>query len=391
MTSLAATIGIGSIAGMATAITAGGYGAIFWMWVVALIGMITKYSEAILAVKYRKSDSKGRMKGGPMYYIEQGLKMKWLAVLFAVFGLLSSFAGGNLIQAQSIADASLELFNIPPIVTGIIVAVCVAATLFGGVKKLGKINSFLVPIMALLYIVGGLIVLVLCHDKILDAISLIFSNAFSGRSVTGGLLGAGVMSSVQMGVARGISSNEAGLGSGPIASAAAKTDYPGRQALISMSAVFISSFIVCTITVLVLSVTNMVGKVSDNGQILNGAPLVMQSFESVLPGGGVIVALGLLLFGFSTILGWSYYGEKCMEFLFNGKGIVLFRLIFICLVFVGSLLSINVVWPLADIMNGLMAFPNLIGVLFLAKVVSKESDSFFRLLRTERKVIQSYE
>ncbi len=389
MTSLAATVGIGSIAGMATAVMAGGFGAIFWMWVVALIGMATKYCEAILAVKFRQTDDKGRIQGGPMYYIKKGLKAKWLALFFAFFGFLSSFAGGNLIQSQAISDALFELFHLPHFISGILIALVGGIIIFGGIKNLAKINAILVPLMALLYLVGGIIILTVHFDKIGPSFLLIFKNAFSGKSVTGGLLGSGVMASIQMGLARGISSNEAGLGSAPIASAAAKTDVPGRQALISMSSVFFSSFVVCTITVLILGVTQMAGTLGPDGKMLNGAPLVMQAFQSTLPGGGIIVAVGLILFGFSTILGWSYYGEKCIEFILGSKSIFVYRPIFICFIFLGAILSIDIVWPLADIMNGLMALPNLIGVVFLAKVAGEETKGFSKLLKLEKKAIQS--
>lgn len=319
MTALAATIGIGSIAGMATAVMAGGFGAIFWMWVVALIGMVTKYAEAILAVKFRKVDEKGQMCGGPMHYIEQGLGWKWLASLFAIFGALSAFAGGNLTQSNSIAAAIQEMFQVPPIWTGVVLAILTAAVILGGIRSLGRVNAILVPAMALIYIGGGLVILVLRAEAIPASLLMIFKTAFTGHAAVGGFLGAGVMSAIQLGIVRGISSNEAGLGSAPIAAAAAKTDFPGRQALISMTGVFLSSFIVCTITVLVICVTGVFGSVDASGAPLNGAPLVIRAFESVLPGGSWIVAVGIILFGYSTILGWSYYGEKCMEYLFGTR------------------------------------------------------------------------
>ncbi|NGX48755.1 MAG: Amino-acid carrier protein AlsT [Candidatus Anoxychlamydiales bacterium] len=384
MTALAATIGIGSIAGMATAVIAGGFGAIFWMWVVAFIGMVTKYAEALLAVKYRTVDKNNQMAGGPMYYIHKALNLKWLGSMFAVFGMLAAFAGGNLIQSQSISDALFELVKLPHFVSGIIIAISTAIVILGGIKSLGKVNAYLVPIMALIYITGGLAIIVMNYSNILNGLSLIFKSAFSIKAAKGGLIGAGIQAAVQMGIARGISSNEAGLGSAPIAAAAAKTDVPGRQALISMSGVFLSSFIVCTITVLVLAVTNVVGITTHTGDLLNGAPLVMRAFSNVLPFGGYIVAIGLVLFGFSTILGWSYYGEKCFEFLFNEKKIIFFRVAFIFVSFLGAISSLKLVWPLADIMNGLMAFPNLIGLFLLTNVVVAESKGFFDLLKKEK-------
>jgi len=385
MTAMAATIGIGSIAGMATAIIGGGFGAIFWMWIMALIGMVTKYSEAILAVKFREVDHRGQMCGGPMYYIEKGLKSKWLGACFAIFGALAAFAGGNMIQSQSIADAAQELWNIQPVWTSSVLMVLSGIVILGGIRTLGKFNAFLVPIMAVLYLSGGITILTVKAEYILPSIGMIIKDAFTGRSIAGGFIGGGILTAMQMGIARGISSNEAGLGSAPIASAAAKTDVPGRQALISMSGVFLSSFVVCTITVLVVAVTGVAGSYAESGRLLNGAPLVMKAFDSVIPHGRYIVALGLMLFGFSTILGWSYYGEKCMEYLFHERIIPFYRILFILMVFGGGMMSINVVWPLADIMNGLMALPNLISLLLLSGIVAKESKSFFALVRKERK------
>lgn len=384
MTALAATIGIGSIAGMATAVMAGGFGAIFWMWVVAFIGMVTKYAEAILAVKFRKIDAQGRYSGGPMHYIEQGLGWKWLAVLFALFGTLSAFAGGNLTQSNSIASAMHELFQVPPIWTGIVLSILTAVVILGGIRFLGRVNAILVPVMALIYIAGGLVILILRADQIPQSFAMIFQNAFTGHAAVGGFLGAGVMSAIQLGIVRGISSNEAGLGSAPIAAAIAKTDVPGRQALISMTGVFLSSFIVCTITVLVICTTGVFGSLDASGNPLNGAPLVIRAFESVIPYGSWIVASGIVLFGYSTILGWAYYGEKCLEYLCGTRYFLLFRLAFIGVVFTGSLLSLDLVWALVDIMNGLMAFPNLIALFFLSPIVIRESRGFFLLLEREK-------
>jgi AGCS family alanine or glycine:cation symporter len=386
MTALAATIGIGSIAGMATAVMAGGFGAIFWMWVVALIGMVTKYAEAILAVKFRKRDAKGEMCGGPMHYIEQGLGWKWLAVAFAFFGILSAFAGGNMTQSNSIAAAMQEMFSVPPLWTGIVLAAITGVVILRGVRSLGKFNAVLVPVMALIYILGGLAIICMKIEMIPGCFALIVKHAFTGQAAVGGFLGAGVMSALQLGIVRGISSNEAGLGSAPIAAAAAKTDVPGRQALISMTGVFLSSFIVCTITVLVLCVTGVFGQLAPDGTPLNGAPLVIHAFNSMLPGGSWIVAIGIVLFGFSTILGWSYYGEKCLEYLTGGRGIVAFRLLFVGVVLAGSVLSLEIVWSLVDIMNGLMALPNLIALFFLSPVVLSESKSFFSLVAKEKKL-----
>ncbi|MBI5345933.1 MAG: sodium:alanine symporter family protein [Chlamydiae bacterium] len=386
MTAIAATVGIGSIAGMATAIIGGGFGAIFWMWAMALIGMVTKFSEAILAVKYRVVDKNGHMCGGPMYYIEKGLNLKWLSFLFSLFGMLAAFAGGNLIQAQSVADAVHYMGNgsIPHVVIGIFLVFFVAIVILGGIENLGRVNAILVPVMKLFYLCGGITILIIKFQYIPQGIYMIFASAFNIKAAVGGLVGIGVMNAVQMGIARGVSSNEAGLGSAPIAAAAAKTDVPGRQALISMSGVFLSSFVVCTVTALVLAVTGVVGQTGADGALLNGAPLVMKAFSSVIPGGKFIVALSLVFFGFSTITGWSYYGEKCCEYIFGERSILPYRFVFIGVTFIGTLLSINIVWPLADIFNGLMAFPNLIGLFLLANVITAESTGFFFLLKKEK-------
>lgn len=384
MTALAATIGIGSIAGVATAIVAGGFGAIFWMWVIAFIGMVTKFAEAILAVKYRVIDSKGKMAGGPMYYIANGLGWKWLGTLFAVFCALSAFAGGNIIQSNSIAAAVQDLTHLPTEWTGVILAVVTAIVLLGGIKSIGKVSSYLVPFMALMYVIGGLIILCIRFDRIPEGLWTIVTTAFTGQAAFGGFLGASVMAAVQLGVARGVSSNEAGLGSAPIAAAAAKTDVPGRQALISMSGVFLSSLIVCTITALVIAVTDVLGMTGADGKALNGALLVMQAYRTVIPGGDIIVTIGLILFGYTTIVGWAYYGEKCMEFLAGEKALIIYRTLFCFVVFLGAVMSFEIVWPLADIMNGLMALPNLIGLMGLSSVILVESKAFFALLDREK-------
>ncbi|MBI3211886.1 MAG: sodium:alanine symporter family protein, partial [Simkania negevensis] len=336
MTALAATIGIGSIAGVATAIVGGGFGAIFWMWVIALLGMATKYAEAILAIKYRETDAKGEMCGGPMYYIRKGLKLKWLATFFAFFGALSALAGGNLTQSHSIADAFSSVTGISPIWIGGALAFATSLVLLGGVKGVGRACAFLVPVMAAIYILGGVGILILHSEKILPGIWKIVEEAFSPKAALGGTLAGSFLLALQYGVARGISSNEAGLGSGPIAAAAAKTDVPGRHAMISMTSVFLSTFVVCTITALVILVTEVFGKVDPNGHLLNGAPLVIEAFRCSLAYGQHLVMIGLVLFGYSTILGWSYYGEKCMKYLLGRRSILPFRILFCLIVFLGA-------------------------------------------------------
>ena len=383
MTAMAATIGIASIAGVSTAIVAGGFGAIFWMWIIALIGMATKFSEALLAVKFRQRDHRGQMRGGPMYYIEKGLGLKWLAVVFAFFGALSAFAGGNLTQSHSIAHALNEPGHIPVMGTGLVLTVITAVVLFGGIKNIGRVCSILVPAMASLYLIGGLIILGRYAYLIPQGLIMIVKGAFTGQAAVGGFLGASVTSAMHYGVARGVSSNEAGLGSAPIAAAAAKTDLPGRQALISMSGVFLSTMVVCTVTALVIAVTHVLGSVDSAGNVLNGVALVMEAFRRVIPHGQWIVAIGVALFGYSTIIGWAYYGEKCFEYLGGERFLPLYRCAFCSVTFLGTLLSLDVVWPIVDIMNGLMALPNIIGLFALSSLVTVESNQFFNLVKSE--------
>lgn len=386
MTALAATIGIGNIAGVATAMTVGGKGALLWMWVTALIGMSTKYAEAILAVKYRKEDANGQMSGGPMYFIEKGLGWKWLAISFAVFGAIAAFGGGNMLQANSVADVMSAMFNIDPWVTGIVLAIMTGLTLIGGIQSIGIIASFLVPMMALLYIGGGLAIILLRIDLVPAAIASIIQHAFSPQAAFGAFAGSTVAMAVQVGVSRGLMTSEAGLGTSSIAAAAAKTDLPGRQALVSMTGGFLATVIMCTVTGLVLGVTDVFGGVDESGKILNGASMTLAAFNSVFPViGGYIVTLGLILFAFTTIIGWAYYGEKCVEYLFGEKSIPYYRLLFISMVIPGAVLELHIVWKISDITNGLMAFPNLIGLAALSGVVVAETKSFLRVLESEKK------
>lgn len=382
MTALAATIGIGNIAGVATAIAMGGLGSLFWLWVTALIGMATKYSEAILAIKYRIIDPRGEMAGGPMYYIERGLKWKWLAIGFAFFGALTTLFTGNLVQANSIASAVETSFGVNVWISGMILAICTGLVLIGGIKSIGGVTSFLVPIMALFYIIGCLLILILRFDQIPEAVSEIFSSAFTGQAAIGGFTGSTIMLAVQMGVSRGVFSNESGLGSSPIAAAAAKTDLPGRQALISMTGAFLST-IVCTFTGLAIAVTHVLGKFGPDGKPLNGAPLTIAAFDETIPFGGWIVVLGSILFGYSTIVGWAYYGEKSCEYLFGVRAIMPYRLIFSLVVFLSVAVPVEIVWPLADIANAFMALPNLIGIVALSSVVVAQTNLFFKKVKKE--------
>ncbi|APC47231.1 alanine/glycine:cation symporter family protein [Virgibacillus halodenitrificans] len=374
-TAMAATIGTGNIVGVATAVVLGGPGAVFWMWLSALFGMATKYAEAILAVKYRVTNSKGEMSGGPMYYLERGLKAKWLGVLFAIFGACAAFGIGNMVQSNSVSDALERSFNIPGWATGIILTVLVGLVILGGIKSIGRVTAFFVPIMAALYVLGGLIIIIMNLDIVPAAIGLIFSDAFTGSALGGGILG----TVIRYGVARGVFSNEAGLGSAPIAAAAAKTDYPGRQALVSMTQVFIDTIIVCSITGITIVMANMYG-----GD-LSGGDLTAASFGKFLGDfGGMIVTIGIVLFAFSTLVGWSYYGEKCFGYLFSEKAIPYYRIVFVAAVFYGAVEKLSVVWAISDIMNALMAAPNLIGLLGLSGVVVYETKKFLKVAKEEK-------
>lgn len=384
MTALAATIGIGNIAGVATAITVGGFGAIFWMWVTALVGMAIKYAEAVLAVKYRKTDARGEMCGGPMYFIEYGLGWKWLALAFAFFGAVGAFGGGNMLQANSVADVMKNMFSIDPLWTGIVVAALTGLTLLGGIQSIGKVASYLVPFMAIFYIGGAATILFIHCDRIPHAFLIILESAFSGQAAFGGFLGAGVVLAIQVGVSRGLMTSEAGLGTASIAAAAAKTDFPGRQALVSMTGCFLATIIMCSATGLVLGVTDVFGTTAADGKLINGATLTLAAFQSVVSWGGYIVTLGLVLFAFTTLLGWAYYGEKCVEYIFGVRSVPFYRALFTLIVIPGAVLELDVVWKISDICNGLMAIPNLIGLCALSGVVIAETRLFLGILAKER-------
>ncbi|RDW17208.1 alanine/glycine:cation symporter family protein [Oceanobacillus chungangensis] len=375
-TAMAATIGTGNIIGVATAVVLGGPGAVFWMWATALVGMITKYSEALLAVKYRVTNTKGQMSGGPMYYLERGLKQKWLAVLFAIFGSCAAFGIGNMVQANAVSSALKVSFNIPTWATGIFLTVLTGIVIIGGIKSIGKVTAFFVPFMALFYVIGGLIIIGMNLDIVPSIINIIFTDAFTAQAAGGGILG----SVIRWGVARGVFSNEAGLGSAPIAAAAAKTDYPARQALVSMTQVFIDTIIVCSITGITIV---MAGLYTGSG--VTADTLTNASFSLFLgETGGYIVTFAIILFAYSTLVGWSYYGEKCFSYLFTDKAIPYYRFVFVLAVFYGSIETLDIVWGLADIMNALMAIPNLIGLLGLSGVVVYETKKFMEIAKKEK-------
>ncbi len=374
MTSLSATIGTGNIAGVATAIFLGGPGALFWMWCTALVGMATKYAEAVLAVKYREVDEEGNHIGGPMFYIKNGLGSKWvwLGTIFAVFGALAGFGIGNTVQANSVADVLNSKFAIPHIATGLVLAVLTALVLIGGIRRIAEVAGKLVPFMAVTYVLASLVVILMHVGDVPGAIILIVKSAFSPVAATGGFAGAAVWMAIRFGVARGVFSNEAGLGSAPIAHAAAETDNPVRQGTVAMLGTFIDTIIVCSMTGLVIVLSGA----WTGGE--TGASLSAAAFESALPGiGGYIVTLGLALFAFTTLLGWSFYGEKCVEYLFGVKSITPFRILWVIAVPIGAVAKLDFIWLVADTLNALMALPNLIALLLLSPVVFKLTKEYF--------------
>ncbi|HQK54553.1 MAG TPA: sodium:alanine symporter family protein [Sedimentibacter sp.] len=378
-TALAATVGTGNIAGVATAIALGGPGAVFWMWLAAVMGMTTKFAEVVLAVNYREKTEDGRFVGGPMYYITNGLgkSWKWLAVLFAFFGTFASFGIGCMVQSNSVALSAQSTFGIPVLATGIVLAILTAVVIVGGIKRIGAFTEKLVPFMAALYILGGLWLLISNAAKIPAAFAMIFSNAFTGTAAVGGFTGTVMMQAIRFGIARGIFTNEAGLGSAPIAHAAATTDHPVRQGLWGVFEVFTDTIVICSITALSILVTG----VWETGE--SGAVLSAMAFDTGIPVvGRFIVSIGLILFAYSTILGWEYYGERCLEYLAGTKPIIAYRLLWVIAVVVGAIGGLEFMWDLADTLNGLMAFPNLVGVLILSPVVFKLTREFFAKERT---------
>jgi AGCS family alanine or glycine:cation symporter len=374
MTSLSATIGTGNIAGVGTAIAIGGPGAVFWMWCTALVGMATKYAEAVLAVKYREVDEEGNHVGGPMYYIKNGLgsHWRWLGTAFALFGALAGFGIGNMVQANSVADVMEANLGVPFWLTGVVMAVLVFLVLIGGIRRIAEVAGKLVPLMAIAYMGGGLVVILFNLSAVPEALGLIVQHAFTPTAATGGFAGAGVMLAIQWGVARGIFSNEAGLGSAPIAHAAAKTQDPVRQGTIAMLGTFIDTLVVCTITALVIMISGQ----WNSG--VSGAELSSAAFGAGLPGFGEwVVTLGLMIFAFTTMLGWSVYGERCVEYLFGVKSILPFRILWVLVIPVGAMVKLSFVWLVADTLNALMAIPNLIALLLLSPVVFKLTRAYF--------------
>lgn len=374
MTCLSATVGTGNIAGVATAIFLGGPGALFWMWCTALVGMATKYSEIVLAVHYREKDERGEYCGGPMYAIKNGLgkSWAWLGFVFAIFGGLAGFGIGNMVQSNSMAEVMESSFHIERWITGLVTTIIVAAVILGGIKRIAKVSASLVPFMCIGYVTMSLVVLGIYIERVPDAFVLIFTHAFTPAAATGGFAGAAVMMAMQYGVARGIFSNEAGLGTAGIAQAAGTTNSPVRSGLIGMIGTFIDTIIICSMTGLAIICSG----VWTSG--IKGASLSTAAFESALPGvGGYLVAIALIIFTFTTILGWGYYGEKCWIYLAGRKTVLPFRILWVLAVFGGAVFQLDFVWLLADTLNALMAIPNLVALLLLSPVVLKLTKDYF--------------
>ena len=373
MTSLSATIGTGNIAGVATAIVLGGPGALFWMWITALVGMATKYAEAVCAVRFREQDAAGNYSGGPMYYIRNGLHKRWhwLAWAFAIFGTLAGFGIANTVQSNSVSQVLQDSFAVPPLATGLVLMVLVGAVILGGVRRIARVASWLVPFMALTYILMGLIVLVTHITAVPAAVAVIVESAFTGSAAAGGFAGATVWAAIRFGVARGVFSNEAGLGSAPIAHAAARTDQPVQQGMIAMLGTFADTLVVCTVTGLVIVIMDVL----PSG--VSGASLTSMAFANGMPGGEYVVTLGLCLFAFTTMIGWSFYGERCAVFLFGVRASMPFRLLWVAAIPVGTLIELELVWLIADTLNAFMAIPNLIALLLLAPLVFRISREYF--------------
>ncbi|SEB39494.1 alanine or glycine:cation symporter, AGCS family [Paramicrobacterium humi] len=381
-TALAATVGTGNIVGVATAIGIGGPGALFWMWVTGLLGMASKYSEAFLGVRFRGTDAAGEKSGGPQYYLERGIKGplgKILGLSFAIFAVIACFGIGNMTQGNSIATNVESSFHVPTWVTGIILTVLALMVLVGGIKSIGKVTAGFVPIMIIFYVIGALYILIANIGEVPAAFAQIFTDAFTGTSAVGGFAGSAIIIAVQFGVARGIFSNESGMGSAAIAAAAAQTSHPVRQGLVSMTQTFIDTIIVVSCTGLVIITTGTWNEIDPNtGEQISAALMTGEAFSHGLPGewGHWIVTIGLVMFAFSTILGWSYYGERNIERLLGRRAVMPFRIVFSLIVFIGCTVELGVVWAFSDMMNGLMALPNLIGLLILSGLIARETKHY---------------
>ncbi len=376
-TALAATVGTGNIVGVALAIATGGPGAIFWLWISALVGMVIKYCEVTLSQAYRITSENGELVGGPMYYITKGMGKKWLAILFALFGGLASLGIGASVQANALAGGVNATFGVPTWGIGIVVALLGALIFIGGIKRIANVTELLVPFMSILYIVGALVVLAVNVEQIPAAFALIFKNTFTGTAAMGGFLGASVMYACRIGMARGVFTHEAGMGSAPIAHASADNDHPARQGLWGVFEVFFDSIVMCTITALVILTS---GLWYDPALVSDTRAMSSLAFENAFTGGQYIVTVGMCLFAFATIVAWYYYGEKCIEYLSKGNRFVKlgYQIVYTAMVYVGCIASLDAVWEFADLFNGLMAIPNLIALIVLSPVIKRLSDDFFR-------------
>ena len=374
-TALASTVGTGNIAGVATALTLGGPGALFWLWLSGLLGMCTKFAEIVIALHYREPDATGTMRGGAMYTLRKGLKVPWLGGIFALLTSMAAFGIGNMVQANSVADSLRSSFGVDERITGIVLMTLTGAVILGGIKRIGQVTQVLVPFMSLLYLGGGLLILLLLYADLPSAVALVFESAFSGAAATGGFAGATVRAGMQAGIARGLFSNEAGLGSAPMVHAAAKTDHPVRQGLYGIFEVFVDTVLVCTVTGLAILVT-------DTWQIegMTGAALSGEAFRSGLPGifGNIIVTSSIMLFAFSTVIGWSYYGETGIVYLFGTKVALPYRILWLVFIYLGATGSLELIWSVADTLNGLMAIPNLVSVLFSIPLLLRLKKEFFK-------------
>lgn len=383
-TALAGTIGTGSIAGLATALVLGGPGAVFWMWISALVGMVTKYSEIVLSLKYREKDENGAWRGGPMYYIKKGLGIKWLAAVFAIFAMIACIGTGNATQSNSISGAIESSFKVPVWVTGIALTVLVGVVIIGGVRRIASVNEKLVPIMAIFFILASIVALAFNASRIPDAFALIFKEAFNFKAAFGGAAGYGILAAMRYGVGRGVFSNEAGLGSAPIAHSASSTDDPAKQGMWGVFEVFITTIVICTMSALVVLTSDVYMTAFNLGidPAVKGAALSAEAFNEAIPYVGRIgISVATVFFALSTILGWAYYGEVCADYLFkkhSKKAVLIYRIVYVAFVFIGAVASIDIVWLVADCFNALMAVPNLIALICLSKTVVEITKSHLK-------------
>lgn len=382
-TALASTIGTGNIVGVGTAIFIGGPGAVFWCWITGIFGIATKYAESLISIKYRVKSRDGRMLGGAMYVLERGLNMKWLGMLFALFALLASFGIGSAVQVNAISEivtSNVTFVKIPPIAIGIVLAVITAFVIIGGIKKIAIVCEKLVPTMAACYVIGCFVILGMNHDYIIPGIKAIIKLAFAPGAVAGGLVGRGAITAAQYGIARGLFSNESGLGSAPLVAAAAKTKNPVRQALISATGTFWDTVVVCLITGITLVTTIMKNPEINMSSIQNGGQMTTAAFSQIPVLGSIILVFGIITFAYTTVLGWSYYGERCAEYLFGKRATIFFKIIFVFVILLGPVIELDIVWSLSDIFNALMAVPNIIALVFTSGLIAKETKKWLNNL-----------